>query len=101
MKIQNLTALTAFVAMSQVLHAAPVLATTIAQDRYSTDLVAQLLGDADLARTALTHSRPAAANKYIISASKVGSKLAQFRQANGESMVRRRCRVTSCFLSGV
>jgi hypothetical protein len=51
MKIQNLTALTAFVAMSQVLHAAPVLATTIAQDRYSTDLVAQLMRDADLART--------------------------------------------------
>jgi hypothetical protein len=87
MKIRNITALTAFVAMSQLVHPAPALATSIAQDRHSTDLVAQLLGDANLARIALTQSQPATANKDIIAASKVGSKLAQFRHANGESMV--------------
>lgn len=87
MEIRATTTLAAVAIASQLLLAAPALATSIAQDRHSTDLVAQLLGDAQLARTALTHGRRTAATKYLASASAVSEKLVRLRQANGESMV--------------
>jgi hypothetical protein len=87
MNIRTITALAAVATASQLLQVTPALATSIAQDRHSTDLVAQLLGDARLARVALTDSRPSAATEYIASASAASRKLVRLREANGESMV--------------
>lgn len=87
MKFRNIATLAVCAAATQLLHAAPALATTIAQDRHSTDLVAQLLGDASSARLALIHNQTATANRDMQSASAANGKLARFSRANGNSMV--------------
>ena len=87
MKVRNVGALVGFVAASQLLQATPALATSIATDRHSTDLVAQLLGDAQSARLALIRNDTAAATKDIDSAVVARAKLVQIAHANGKSMV--------------
>lgn len=65
MHVRSFAALAAVAAAIQLLQAAPALATSIATDRHSTDLVAQLLGDARLARLALIRNDAASANEKI------------------------------------
>jgi hypothetical protein len=86
MNFRNVAALAGFAAASRLLQAAPALA-SIATDRHSTNLVAQLLGDAKLARVALISNDTATATKDIDSAVVARAKLVQIAEANGKSMV--------------
>jgi len=86
-KIWNIAALAAFAAASQLFHVAPAFASSIQEDRHSTDLVAKLLGEADSARLDLMSNDATAAIKDITSALTVRDKLVQLAHANGTSMV--------------
>jgi hypothetical protein len=87
MKVRYIMAFAALAAGSQLLHAAPASATTIAQDRRSTDLVARMLGDARSARLALVSNDTAVAKTNIRSALAVRDKLARLARAEGQPMV--------------
>jgi hypothetical protein len=86
-KIRNVVALAALAASSQLLHATPASAASIARDRQSTDLVVRLLGDARSARVALIGNDAATANKDIDSAFAVDGKLVRIAHENGKSMI--------------
>jgi len=87
MNFRHVAALAGFAAASQLLQAAPAMATSIATDRHSTDLVAQLLGDAKLARLALIRNDTAMATKDIDGAVAARAKLVQIADVNGKSTV--------------
>ena len=87
MKVRTIAALAGLAAASQLSHATPALATSIAQDRQSTELVVQLLADAKSARLALINNDTATAGRDIASAAVVRTKLVRVAQKNGKAMV--------------
>lgn len=87
MNCRQLCALSAFTAISQLLNVAPVLATSIADDRHSTDVVARLLGDARSARLALISNDTIMATRDIDYALAERANLVRIARAHGKSMV--------------
>ena len=87
MKFRTIAAVAGIAAASQLVQATPALATSIAKDRQSTDLVVQLLGNAKSARLALMQNDTATATKDMNAAAVARAKLVRVAQENGKSMV--------------